>query len=222
MSVTVISKGENLIKTLERKSKHGATVETKDVANRFTVDIISAVAFGMESNTLNDEHKELIGIFKEIFGAEGPSLLYFAFLLSFPNLSKKLRLRQFSKNVEDFFINVVAGNISYREKNNEKRNDFLDMLIQLKNKGSIDGEFSSETKKLTLNECLAQAFIFFFAGADTSSTAISFALTELAFNQDLQEKLRQEILDKTKDSNGELTYDNINEMTYLNQVVNGK
>jgi cytochrome P450 family 6 len=96
------------------------------------------------------------------------------------------------------------------------------MLIQLKNKGSIDGEFSSESKKLTLNEILAQAFLFFFAGTDTSSTTAAFALTELAYNQDVQEKLRIEIVSMTKDTNGQITYENLNDMTYLNQVVNGK
>jgi cytochrome P450 family 6 len=176
----------------------------------------------MESDTLNDQHQELLDIFKEVFGADGPSSFYFFFLFAFPKLSKALRLRQFSKKLSDFFINIVGENIKYREKNNDNRSDFLNMLIQLKNKGSIDGEFSTETKKLTLNECLAQAFLFFFAGSDTSSTTISFALTELAFNQDIQDKLRAEILEKTKDKNGEISYETLHEMTYLNQVVDGK
>jgi cytochrome P450 family 6 len=175
----------------------------------------------MEANTLNDEHEELINIFKEVFGEEGPSMFFFFFVMAFPNLAKKLRLRQFSKKLSDFFINVVGGNIKYREDNNDNRNDFLNMLIQLKNKGSIDGEFSTEMKKLTLHEVLAQCFLFFLAGSDTSSTTISFALTELAYNQDLQDKLRDEILEKTKDTNGEIPYETLHDMTYLNQVVSG-
>lgn len=221
MYLTINDLGNNLVDRIDRMGKNGETVEAKSVANRFTVDIISSVAFGMDANTLNDQHQELLDIFKEIFGAEGPSLLYFFFLFAFPNLSKKLHLRQFSKRICDFFMDVVATNIKYREQIDDKRNDFLNMMIQLKNKGSIDGEISSETKKLTLNEVLAQAFLFFFAGSDTSSTTISFALTELAFNQDAQDKLRAELLEKTKDTNGEISYDLLQELTYLNQVVSG-
>lgn len=220
---TVISKlSNNLVEIIARKSKADCCVETKNIMTRFTLDAVSLVSFGMEANTLNDEHMELLQIFKEVFGSEGPSPLYLFFLLAFPNFSKFLGLRQFSKRVSDFFTNVIGGNIKHREQFNEKHNDFLDMLIQLKNQGSIDGEFSKETKKLTLNECLAQAFVFFFAGSETSSTTISFALTELAYNQDIQEKLRKEISEKTKDSNGEITYEILHEMPYLNQVVDGK
>ncbi|CAG9806322.1 unnamed protein product [Chironomus riparius] len=221
MYSTISNLGGNLIKAIERKTKNGKIpVDAKNVANRFTVDIISSVAFGMDSDTLNDQHQELLDIFKEVFGADGPSSFYFFFLFAFPKLSKFLKLRQFSKKLSDFFTNIVGKNIKYREDNKDNRSDFLNMLIQLKNKGSIDGEFSTETKKLTLNEILAQAFLFFFAGSDTSSTTISFGLSELAFHQDVQDKLRAEISEKTKDTNGEISYEALHEMTYLNQVVN--
>jgi cytochrome P450 family 6 len=64
--------------------------------------------------------------------------------------------------------------------------------------------------------------IFFFAGSDTTSTIISFAITQLSRHPDLQEKLRQEILAKVKADGGEITYENLHEMTYLTQVMNGE
>lgn len=221
MYSTISDKAKNFVNAVDKKSKNGDSVAVKDLANRFTVDIISSVAFGMEANTLNDEHQELIDIFREVTGDEGPSMFFFFFVMAFPNFAKALKLRQFSKRLSDFFINVVGGNIKYREDNNDNRNDFLNMLIQLKNKGSIDGEFSTETKKLSLNEVLAQCFLFFLAGSDTSSTTISFALTQLAFNEDMQNRLRAEIFEKTKHTNGEISYETLHEMTYLNQVVSG-
>lgn len=211
--------GDNLIKAAERQS--GKAIEVKSLMTKFTVDVVSSTSFGMEANCLNDENLELYEISREVFGAGGVGALKLFFLFAFPEFSKFLKLRQFSKRVTNFFINVLSENIEYREKNNDNRNDFMNMLIQLKNKGSIDGEFSSETKKLTLNEILAQAFLFFFAGTDTSSTTASFALAELAFNPDVQDKLRQEVLEMTKGTKGEISYETLNEMTYLNQVVNG-
>ncbi|KAL7026345.1 hypothetical protein ACKWTF_013877 [Chironomus riparius] len=219
MYPTINDKAKNFVSAVDRKSKNGDPIAVKDLANRFTVDIISSVAFGMEANTLNDEHQELIDIFREVIGEDGPSMFFFFFVMAFPNFAKTLRLRQFSKRLSDFFINVVGGNIKYREDNNDNRNDFLNMLIQLKNKGSVDGEFSTETKKLTLNEVLAQCFLFFLAGSDTSSTTISFALTELAYNEDMQDKLRSEIIENTENTNGEISYETLHEMTFLNQVV---
>jgi cytochrome P450 family 6 len=222
MYFTISNLGDSLVRAIERKTRNGKIpADAKYFAHRFTVDALSSVAFGMEADTLNDQHQELLDIFKEIFGAGGPSQFRLFFLFAFPKLSKLLRIRQFSKRVSDFFTDIVSTNIKYREQNNDNRSDFLNMLIQLKNKGSIDSEISTETRKLTFNEVLAQCFFFFGTGSDTSSTLISFALTELAFNQDVQDRLRAEILEKTKDTNGEISYQVLHEMTYLNQVVNG-
>jgi len=75
--------------------------------------------------------------------------------------------------------------------------------------------------RLTLSEAVAQAFVFFSAGFETSSTTATFCLYELAQHQHLQDKLRSEI-DVILRNHGELTYNAVNEMTYLHKVINGK
>ncbi|EFN89628.1 Probable cytochrome P450 6a13 [Harpegnathos saltator] len=47
--------------------------------------------------------------------------------------------------------------------------------------------------KLTMLEATAQAFVFFLAGFESSSTTATFCLYELALHQDVQDKVRQEI-----------------------------
>lgn len=69
---------------------------------------------------------------------------------------------------------------------------------------------------------MAQAFMFFVAGFDTSSTTMMMAMSELAQDADLQEKARKEINEVLRKSNGELTYENINEMTFIQQILDGK
>lgn len=51
---------------------------------------------------------------------------------------------------------------------------------------------------------------------------MSFGLYELAWQFDLQTKLRTEIKNTLQASKGELTYDDVNGMVYLNMVVQGK
>lgn len=217
----ISEKGGNLIDAIDREVKLGkGSLDCKKVTTCFTVDVISSGVFGMETDTLKGEHPETMEIIKKVFEDFAP--LRFFFLFSFPKVAKFFNMRNFSKEVSDYFFDVIGGNIKHREDNDIHRKDFLDMLIQLKNKGTIDGEISTEVGKLTLEQSVAQAFLFFFAGSETSSTAINFALVELARNKEVQEKLRKEINEKTKDTKGEITYDNMHEMTYLNQVMNGK
>ncbi|KAG5674905.1 hypothetical protein PVAND_004850 [Polypedilum vanderplanki] len=221
MYYTISDKGKDYVDLVDNVLKEGKAINIKEITNCYTVDVVASVAFGMESNTMKGEHPELLNIFKELFGPDGTSFLKFFFLNAFPNFSKTIKLRVFSKDISDFFINVISRNIENREKTNDNRQDFLNMLIQLKNKGSIDGEFSTENRKITLNDALAQAFVFYFASADASSTTISFALAELAHHSEIQERLRTEILEKTKGKeNDEISYETLQEMTYLGQVVN--
>ena len=67
----------------------------------------------------------------------------------------------------------------------------------------------------------AQAFIFFLAGFETSSTTLSFCLYELALNPGIQDKLREHIKAVTKTHGGQVTYDSLHDMPYLDQVVEG-
>lgn len=49
---------------------------------------------------------------------------------------------------------------------------------------------------------------------------MTFALYELAFNQKIQDKLRNEILIAVEENEGKLTYDIIFELKYLDMVIN--
>ncbi|KAG5668821.1 hypothetical protein PVAND_016744 [Polypedilum vanderplanki] len=220
MYFTISDKGRDYVELVSKAVTKTKSIDIKELTNRFTIDIVSSVAFGMESNTMKYQHPELVNIFHEIFDPDATLFQKFFIMASFPRIAKALKLRFFSKQISDFFMNVVGSNIESREKLGDNRQDFLNMLIQLKNKGSIDGEFSTETRKISMNDVMAQSFVFFFAGADTSSSTISLTLAELAHHTEVQEKLRTEILEKTKEEKDEISYETLQEMTYLNQVVN--
>lgn len=51
---------------------------------------------------------------------------------------------------------------------------------------------------------------------------MSFMFFELAANKDVQEKAREEVLRVIKNHDGIITYEAVQEMTYLTQVMNGK
>jgi len=67
----------------------------------------------------------------------------------------------------------------------------------------------------------AQAFVFFAAGYETSSSTIAFCLHELALNQEIQERTRREIRNALGARDNKLTYDAVQEMKYLDMVILG-
>ena len=152
----------------------------------------------------------------------------FAFL--FPKLLPVLKIKRTDQEVEDFVIGVVKQNMEYREKNNVTRKDFFQLLVQLRNSGTIQADGLWDTKiteneankKLTLNEVAAQAFVFFIAGFETSSTTMSYALLAFADNPDVQEKAQTEIDEILAKHDGKITYDSVSEMNYLEWCIDGR
>ncbi|XP_049792580.1 cytochrome P450 6k1-like [Schistocerca nitens] len=126
--------------------------------------------------------------------------------------------------VSDFFLELVRQTVDERLEKDIKRNDFLDLLIQLKQKGHLEGDAhalvqTEESIEFTHELMTAQCFVFFAAGFETSSTTMSFCLHELALHHDVQERVRAEVDAVVRKHGGAITYDAIQDMTYLDQVV---
>ncbi|CAD7079493.1 unnamed protein product [Hermetia illucens] len=217
MFSTVAEVAERFNATLANLVKPSAVLEMKDLSARFTTDVIGSCAFGIECNSLGTPDSEFrrYGT-KVVSDFPLPVLIFLA--TSYPDLARKFHLRIFSKDVSDFFMNTVRETIKYREKSNVRRNDFMDLLIQLKN-NKLEDEHSRKLGSLTFNEVAAQAFLFFFAGFETSSTTMIFALYELALNPDIQKKARKEIEQVLSKHNGEISYESIKEMVYIDQII---
>jgi cytochrome P450 family 6 len=57
---------------------------------------------------------------------------------------------------------------------------------------------------------------------ESSASALTVALYELAFLPEVQQRLRAEILQALSKHDGKLTYDIIHDMSYLDRVVSGE
>lgn len=68
-----------------------------------------------------------------------------------------------------FFLRVINETVRYREEKSIERNDFMNLMIKLKN-------HENESERVTIDELCAQAFVFFVAGFETSSAAMTFCL----------------------------------------------
>ncbi|KAM7354431.1 cytochrome P450 6a16 [Cochliomyia hominivorax] len=199
-------------KELEKSDSH--CIDMYDMNARFTTDVIGSCVFGVQCNSLKDPNVEFRQIGKRIFGRKNFSIKYRLFSIFYAKILIMLGVKRFPKDMENFFVRIVRETVLERERLNIKRNDFIDLLIDLKNQKDANGK-----PLLSLNLVAAQLFVFFAAGFETSSSNMSYGLYELAKNPDKQEKLRNEILENLEKHNNELTYEAMMEMSYLDQVI---
>ncbi|XP_073813633.1 probable cytochrome P450 6a18 [Musca autumnalis] len=188
-------------------------VDVRDLCARFTTDVIGDVAFGLQCNSLQDPNAEFRLQGDKAFYTIHPLMEFLSSL--YPNFFQKIGYKVFPKDMIDFYSTIVKETVEYRVKNRVKRNDFLDLIIELKNKPSKEGE----EYQLDMNDLIAQSFVFFIGGFETSSSTMSFALFELAKNPLVQEKARENVDEILRHHHGVFSHESLNEMVYIRQVV---
>lgn len=129
-------------------------------------------------------------------------------------------MKLIDEDISQFFFKVVRETIDFRKKNHVHRKDFLNLLIQLKDNGELEGS-NEKLGTLTLNEVVAHSFVFFLGGFETASTTMSYCLYELSLNEEVQERARQ-CVKAAIHKYGDLNYDALLDMPYLEQCINGR
>jgi len=186
-------------------------LEIGDLMARYTSDVIGRCAFGVECNGLRNPEAEFAIMGRRAFSERRHCKLVDGFIESFPEVARFLRMRQIHQDITDFYVGIVRETVKQREEQGIVRSDFMNLLIEMKQRG-----------ELTSEEMAAQAFIFFAAGFDTSASTLGFALYELAKQPALQAKLREEIDQALRLHNGEFTYDSMQELRYMELVIAGE
>lgn len=201
---------DRMIEFMKPTGDVNGNIEMKEILSSFTTEVISSVAFGLETECLGNPTNPFRKMANDIFDPPKWMTVKFMFMNSFQDISKMLGLATNTRETTKFFMGVIESSVRHREMNDVKRNDFLQMMMQIKKSGS----------GMTFSEIAANSFVFFLAGFETSSSVATFAVYELALNQDIQNKLRQENEEVLAKYDGEITYEGVLEMKYLDMVFN--
>ncbi|XP_060861012.1 probable cytochrome P450 6a14 [Metopolophium dirhodum] len=204
-----------MVNIFSELKKNPNEIDVRDVLGKYSTDVIGSCAFGLTLNVASDDSSLFRKYGKNSFA---PSIFYFIreiCVMISPAILKIVRLPFFPKASTEFFGSVFKETMMYREKNNVVRNDIVHALIQ----AHQDNKNSSQDEILTESQILSNAFGFFAAGFDTTSTSLAYCLYELALKKDIQDRVRKEIkLTKSK-HNGVIDNDFLNNLVYLDMVI---
>lgn len=165
------------------------TFDARDISLRYSCNSISSTTYAIDAQAFT----------------ENPSdILHFGIRL-WKNIIGSTS-STVSKEVNQFFVDFMKQAIQYRRYNNLQSNDLLNFIISLKDKKN-----SSDI------ESAAHGVTFFLNGFETSSIALCYTLYELSINMNVQEKLRNEIVNAC-DENQEISIENLLNLPYLDQV----
>lgn len=165
---TISNTGTHLIEYFNDFISNGEPMNARDMAARFTADVIGSCAFGLDCKALKTKDTTFINFSKEAFGSSAFSLVYILFISSFQDTARKLRCKLFNTKMTNFFKKVLLEAIEYRKEHEVRNNDFLDMMIQLMERGTVNEDAPvNEANRFTFDEVWGESVVFFIAGFDT-------------------------------------------------------
>ncbi|XP_073831656.1 uncharacterized protein [Musca autumnalis] len=183
--------------------------EAYELCLRYTTEVVSDCVLGIHVGTLNDKPSSFLDRIKNLFTLTPSQIMYQISVAFVPSLKRFFKTYFFTKANAEFFFDLMANSIELRRKeNNPNRADFLNFLLQLK-----------EKKNYANTILTAHAMTFLTDGFLTTSQSVAHCLLGLARNPEAQKKLRNEILSNISES-GFVSFESLSEMPYLDACFN--
>ncbi|CAG2102957.1 unnamed protein product [Medioppia subpectinata] len=238
---------QNFINELEVLAIDGKEVNVKTLYGQYTMDVIATCAFATKTNTYKDPNDPFLLNAQKVFTINVKRMIAML-LLPKAVLKLLNMTHQADADANEFFLNITRHIMKGRKTGDKKYNDFIELLMSAQtnadnnngkhvkhydendvneahhvNEGEEEKEverkvLGSVNKYITENEILAQAWVFFVAGYETTATTLTWASYELALNPICQQKLHEEIMTSV-DSKGEIDYDLLSKLSYLDAVL---
>lgn len=191
--------------------------DAKDVAKKFGMDSMGSCTFGFEINTLKGQNKD----FQELVNHRMKlnRKIIAEYVVNW-KLLKMIRFKTSDPKLDHYVQRIISDTCEYRAKNGIQRNDIFKFVQELTDK-DIDETELVKNNKISNSQMIRLLQTFFIGGFETSSNLTSFALLELALNQGIQDKLRENICE-CLNKHHDFTYDAVMEMDYLDWVICGE
>lgn len=153
-------------------------VSLKEFTGAFMTEVYASCAFGIEINFIEDPSDPFGNMALEMFNFKTKRALEFGVGFMAPELTNIFPMYVFSKHGSKVLKQMLNEVMMERIAKGIQRFDLMDVLVNIKRAQ----ESSKDPSHLTDDMLLAQCVIFFSAGFETTSTALSHSIYELAKN----------------------------------------
>jgi cytochrome P450 family 6 len=138
MFPTLVDCGVELQEYLQNFADKDDMLEMRDVLAKFSTDVIASCAFGIQCNCLKNPDAEFRQWGKRALEISFEVILRNLMYMILPSVAMALKISNTPNDVTNFFRTMVNETVNFRETHSVERKDFLQLLIKLKNKESLE------------------------------------------------------------------------------------
>ncbi|XP_055320892.1 probable cytochrome P450 6a13 [Sitodiplosis mosellana] len=183
-------------------------VEAKALASRFATQNVIRCSFSIDSQCFTDKKTEFREMGKKIFQPTFWGGFKLMMMSICPILRDVIPFAFVPADVDKWFQRLVRELREERKRSPLQQEDLFQMLLNSVDKYDIDDI-----------ELAGYSLTLFVEGYETSSSVLGFAIYEMARNPDIQERLYEEITDVLAKYDNEFTFEALQEMEYLDNVI---
>lgn len=149
----------------------------KDLNGSYSIDVYASCSFGVEVNFIENPESPFGTTAMGMFNFNAIRALEFGSSFVIPEISKYLPTFFFSRKGSAYLKEMLTAVMTERMAKGITRNDLMDVLLKIKSSQGTTPSTSYSDDML-----LAQSVIFFVAGFETTSTALTHTFYELTRN----------------------------------------
>lgn len=193
-----------------------AEFENKELFGDLTLGVIARCAFATETNAhqKRGENPVIENVMKFVRFSKFRLFLFGVM----PDVIKEaIGFSTANPEALDFLVQFSQSIVEQRKemKSSKHHVDLLQLMIDAESTNADGGK-----DKLTDEEIIANVLIILLAGYDTTASLLTYSTFCLAQHPEIQEKLRAEIVEAVRADNGEIRYETIMNLKYMDAVVN--
>lgn len=140
-------------KYLEKIAARGEVVECRELTAKFTTQTIGVCAFGLDTQALSDEDSDFRKFGRAVFAPSFMNITRHLLQENFPMIYELLGPLKLSGAVR-FFIRSMKETLEYRKQNKFRKNDFVDLLMDLQKQPEKLGKIGEYCSSKTLSYVL--------------------------------------------------------------------
>ncbi|KAK9870831.1 hypothetical protein WA026_009796 [Henosepilachna vigintioctopunctata] len=199
-------------------------INLKECIRKYICSFASSIYFGVnhdsstkEAETFYDSARNALSFIE----AGQWKIIRYSLTLADTRLAKLCGFQSImKKGAQSYFVEHVRRGMK-REKDENHRDDLIGFVVERQREEISDSSevyIKKNRSKLTEIEIAAQLCIFLFSSLDGLAATIGYIMYELAVNQDIQKKLRNEFAEICYDG-VQPSYEDINNQQYLDMVI---
>ncbi|CAH1398023.1 unnamed protein product [Nezara viridula] len=197
---------------IENKSELRKDTELLKFIGRYILISFSTILYGLDLMKDEKLFEDLEGHSEKFFHPGLHQALMFLFYTASPDLFNFLRMKTFPRDIWKYFSPFTK---ELQEHNKRLVNTNGCNLVSLLNQY----QDSEPASAIDHPEAVGHIFSFFSASNHTTITTVSYGLFLLGQHPEVQDMLREEV-DRVLKRNQNITSENINDMVYLDAVLN--